>query len=70
MKKRGNRTYRAVRLQYDDLLWYSLILAFGTELLNAILHFSQRTQVALYSAAGFLLALYICLHYGEIFKRK
>ena len=70
MKRKKDRLYRAVRLKYDDLLWCSLILAFGTELLNALMHFSQQAQVALYSAAGFLLMLYICLSYGEIFKRK
>lgn len=71
MKKRTDRQYRAVHVKYDDLLWGSLILAFGTELVNALLFpISIKTQMALYSAAGLLVALYIYLSYAEYFKRK
>ena len=70
MKKRRDRRWRAVRFKYDDLLWWSLILVFGTCLLNALTHFNARAQILLYSVGGFLLVLYICLSYGEYFKRK
>ncbi|MGI5978376.1 MAG: hypothetical protein ACOX66_02620 [Oscillospiraceae bacterium] len=70
MKRKRDKQYHIVRIKYDDLLWGSLILVFGTRLLTNPMQFSQNTQITLYCCAGFLIALYICLSYGEIFKKK
>jgi len=70
MKRNGDRAYRAVLGRYDYLLWISIILAFGTKLLNAAIDLSSKAELTLYSSAGFLLALYICLAYGRYLKRK
>lgn len=70
MKRKRDKRWRPIRLKYDGLLWGALFVAFGTETLTRPLRFSQQAQVFFYSLAGFLLVLYVCLSYGDIFKRK
>ena len=70
MKRKRDERWRPVRQKYDGLLWCALFVAFGTETLTRPLRFSQQAQIFFYSLAGFLLILYVCLSYAEIFKRK
>ena len=70
MKRKRDSRWHIVRLKYDELLWVSLVLVFGTRLLTKPMGLSQDIQLLLYACAGFLTALYICLSYGEIYKRK
>ena len=70
MKRNGDRAYHALQGKYDYLLWISIILAFGTELLNAAVDLSSKVELTLYSSASFLLALHICRAYGTHLRRK